>query len=344
MTARGLLRRSDILVIAATALVPIVVADDVYLDLFVMAAFYLLLSASWNVIAGFTGQISFAHMALASVGAYSSALYFHNPEALGLPAGAAFLLAGVTAAVAGALLGLVSLRVRGLYFALITFAFGGAWTIWVAGADGITGGTKGHDAPFLFDDIDLTNTAWVAFGLVLAYWVTQTVLLESRLGLSAAAIRDRESVAEGLGVRTTRVKVTIFMFTAFWAGIAGAFMGSHVGIIAPTLSGLDEMALIASMAIIGGFGSRIGPLLGVIVIRVIDYEVRGIDRASLTTLLVALLTVLVMLFARDGLVGVATGIWRRLRPQARWAEPAHAVALTSSTSDPQPEDNRESSS
>jgi branched-chain amino acid transport system permease protein len=306
--------------LAAAAFVPLQVRDPVYLDLYILGAYYLILAASWNVIAGFAGQISFAHVALASVGAYSSGLLFADPDRLGLPAAIAFVLAGLVAALAGLGLGLVSLRVRGIYFSLITFGFAGAWTVWVAGADGITGGTIGHEVPFLFEEIELTKPATVAFALVAAYFLLQSALLDSRLGIEAMAVRDREAVAEGLGIRTVRVKLAIFVYTSFWAGVAGAFYGSYVGIIAPTLSGLDEMALVASIAIIGGFGSRLGPVVGLVLVRWVDYEVRGTGEAEYTTLIVAALTVAIMLFARDGIVGLGQAAWRRARPQARWLD------------------------
>jgi branched-chain amino acid transport system permease protein len=308
--------------VAGAAGFVLLVSDPVLQDLAAITCYWLILAGSWNLLAGFTGQMSFAHVGLAAVGAYLAVLLEFE---LGVGAGPAIPLAGLLTAAAGLVLGLVSTRVRGIYLALVTFAFGGAFVVWARGADTITGGNRGHTAEFLFSGIDARPFLWVGLALVGGYFVLQSLLLDSRFGLAAMAVRDREEVAEGLGIRTRWVKIGIFTYTAFWAGIAGAFYAGYVGIVAPSIGELLNMALVVAMVVVGGMGSRLGPIFGVILLQVIDYKVRGYG-SEYTQLIFGALVLGIMLFARNGIVGALEALATRVRaPRGRW-EPVVAEA------------------
>lgn len=306
------------------ALIPVFVTSPPLLDLAILTCFYLLLAGSWNMLAGFTGQFSFAHMGLAAVGAYTSPVV---TDYLGLSVWASLPLAGLAAASAGVVLGAVAMRVRGVQLPLITFAFAGAFMVWLRGARSTTGGATGYMTEPLFMGIDPAPFVWLGLGLVGAFFLLQMLILDSRWGLFSTTVRDNETIAEGLGVRTFHVKLAAFSYTAFWAGVAGSFYAGYVGIIAPSLAELTQMALVVAMVVVGGMGRRMGALVGVVVLQIMGYWVRGFGQ-EYTLLITAAITMAVVLFARDGLIALAERAWWRLRPRRvqRWQDTAKEKA------------------
>jgi branched-chain amino acid transport system permease protein len=298
------------------AAVPLLVSAPPLLDLAVLTAYYGLLAGSWNLLAGFTGQFSFAHLGLAAVGAYSSALLTH---AYGVPVAATLPLAGLMAAVIGAVLGLVSLRVRGVQLPLITFAFSGVFGAWLTGAASITGGARGQPTVRMFSGVDYTPYVWLGLALVVLYYLAQWLILDGRLGLFARAVRENERVAEGLGVRSFVVKLVMFAYTAFWAGVSGSLYAAYVGIIAPSMLHLSEMAQVVAMVVVGGMGRPLAPLAGVVLLRVADHWVRSFGE-QYTLLITAGITLLVVLISRDGLVGMLERVLGRSSLRTPWAD------------------------
>lgn len=309
---------SCVLVFAVLALIPLTVGSASWLDLAIMSGYYLLLAVSWNLLSGFTGQFSFAHLGLAAVGAYASAFlnqYLHIPVIWTLP------LAGLISGVAGLGLGFVSLRVKGVALPLITFGFAGAFEVWLKAARDVTQGTNGLFTDSLFLGTSLAPYLWVVLGLCLLYFLLQALLLTGRWGLYLTAVRDNETIAEGLGVNTFSAKLFSFTYTAIWAGIAGAFYGAYQGIIAPAMMDLTEMGLVVVMVVIGGMGRPFGVILGVIIIQLIGYWTRGFG-GEFTLLIVAALSLPIVLLAREGIAGIIERVVSRYigHRSGRWAD------------------------
>lgn len=286
-------------------------------DVIVVSAYYLLLAGSWNMLAGFAGQFSFAHVGLAAAGAYAAGWITLS---LGLPVWVSFVASPLVVGAAGFALGLVSMRVRGAQLPLITFAFAGAFGVFLSAASDITGGSMGMQIPRLVDGQSrnvFLVVAGVAVGLYLA---VQEWMLSGSLGLQMQAVRDNEEVAAASGVNVTKVKILAFMVTAAVAGFAGSFYASYVGVLAPSILSINEMGLIVAMVVVGGMGYRQGPLLGVVVLRTTEYIVRG-TAAQYTTLVIAAVSLIVVLYFREGLAHAIALVWRRLyAPQRRWSE------------------------
>ncbi len=300
------------------ALVPLLVSSQPWLDLAIMTGYYLMLAGSWNLLAGFTGQYSFAHLGLAALGAYASALL--NSK-LGVPVIWTFPLAGLIAGVAGLGLGVVSLRVKGVALPLITFGFAGAFGVWLKAARDITQGSNGLFTNPLFSGNQLQPYLWVALALCLLYFVLQTLILSSRWGLYLTAVRDNEAIAEGVGVNTFIAKLAAFSYTAVWAGVAGAFYASYQGIISPVMMDLSEMGLVVVMVVVGGMGRPLAVVAGVILIQLLSYWTRGFG-GQYTLIITAGISLPIVLFTRDGLVGlIAEWIGGRFGSRrSRWAD------------------------
>lgn len=221
-------------------------------------------------------------------------------------------------AVIGGLLGLVALRVRGVQLPLITFAFAGAFAVFLAAASDITGGSMGMQLPKLVPGFDRSPYLILAGFLVALFLAIQNLVLDGRLGLLMQSVRDDEEVARGIGVDIFRVKITAFVITAALAGLAGAFYANYVGVLAPTMLSMSEMGTVVAMAVIGGLGRRYGALVGVLAIRTLEHFVRGFG-AEYTLVIVTGVALLVVLFFRDGIIATFSKRFDRAIQQKRWA-------------------------
>ena len=250
---------------AALALVP-ALAGDFTLHMLTTSCYYTILAASWNLLAGFTGQFSLAHQAFAAIGAYTSGLlirYFAVPIWFGITSGI------LVAALFGYALGRMVLSMRAIYLAIATWAFAETIHIVLTAAYPITRGELGLDVPPLFRNLDPLSYyylfAAVAFVSVLAMYA----MVRSPLGQFMRAIKDDELRAESLGVDTTGVKIVVFTVSSAFAGLAGAFYAHYVIVLSPQLADFNEMAKLIIMVVLGGLGSVAGPLIGATPVQVL---------------------------------------------------------------------------
>jgi len=299
--------------------------DPVLLDATVSLLYFLLLSASWNLMAGYAGQMSFAHLSFAVIGGYVTAF---AADRLSISPLLVMPVAGLCTALLGLLLGALTLPFRDIFLAIATFAFAGAFEAWAIATTNVTGGVNGMSAPALFAVEDQTlPCVWLGLALVVLFYGLQWAILSSRWGIFMRAVRDREDVARGLGVRTVLVKILICTYAAFWAGVAGGYYGSYVGLVTPAMGALANMGLVLAMVVVGGMGRVAGPLLGTVLFRVIDFYTRGYG-GEYTVLIFAALMLAMMLLARDGLVGVLDRLAARLfGKRQRWAATADVAAV-----------------
>ena len=231
-----------------------------------------------NIITGYTGLVSLGHSALVGVGAYTSAILTSQ---FGLSFWLAIAAAGLGAGFVGILIGLVSLRVRGFYLALITIAFQYIFT-WIIG-QGLaewTGGYSGYPpfVPNMPSTIPYPSIGGFAFDsdfrmyfLIIGFVILMTFfaknLARTKTGRAFRAIRDNDVAAEAMGVSPLRYKLLAFFIGCFYAGIAGSLMAHFLLGLDPTLFTLNESLWYLAMMIIGGMGTIVGPILGVIFFR-----------------------------------------------------------------------------
>lgn len=260
-------------------------------------AFYAAVAQAWNLMSGFTGYISFAHGALAGVGSYGAILTMN--------AGGSFpvaVLAGAGAAIgASVLIGLPSLRLRGIAFAFATIFFQAAILIVANKAVPLTGGSRGLASNAILPLEDLLVAMLLVAGTATAavYTVRRT-----RVGLRLLAIREDETAAKTLGIRTVRLKFAAFMSSAALAGAAGGVHGFYLATIFPAnvfelQSSLEPLVI----ALIGGSASAGGPIV-MAAIYGLSQEILQTLGSELQLSLLGLLLVLVVLFARNGLAGL----------------------------------------
>ena len=220
-----------------------------------------------NILTGFTGQISLGHAAFLAFGAYTTALLagkLNMPFWVTLPAG------GAVAALAGVAVGIPCLRLKGLYLAMATMAFGVVVEYVVITWEGLTGGVRGLYVPTLTVagyPLD-TDEKMYAFLLVVTALMTAAAknITRTRVGRAFVAIRDRDVAAEVIGVNLTRYKVTAFAISSFYAGVAGGLYAYVMAYINPEHFTLMLSIEYLTMIIVGGLGSILGSILGAVFI------------------------------------------------------------------------------
>ena len=293
------------LVIAiAIALVLPVFISDYWQYVYTMAFFYAIMAASWNLLGGYTGQFSLAHHTFGMLGAYASALLMDRAGApfwLSIPAAIAFTM------LLSLLLGIICLRVHGLYLALITWAFAEVIRNYLRMHYAFTGGDRGLDASLLFGTLQPTPYYYFFLGLTLFCVALIAVLMRSRIGYYLRSIRDDAIAARSMGVNIVRYKTLAFIAASGIAGMAGAFYGHTIGLISPVLGDFNEMAMIIIFVVVGGMRTQTGPIVGAITVRITMELLR--EQSEIRIIILSALVIIIMRFFNGGLMELA----RRVR-------------------------------
>ena len=278
------------------ALIMPALAGPYWVHVGTLAWYYALLAASWALLAGSAGQFSFAHMAFAALGGYGSALLI---QLAGLPMAAATLASLLLAAVVGAAMGWLVLRLSGPYLALFTLAIAEIFHLLLVAEQELTRGSMGLPVTGLFSGD--SDVPYYYLGLVLVLFATAVMswLLRTRIGLFLRAIREDEDAAEANGVNTTYYKILVFTLTSVIASIAGVFYGQFIGILTPTIVILPEMGLVIAMAVIGGIESLPGAVMGAVGVYLLSEVLR--DYGQLRFVFLGIALILVQRFAQNGL-------------------------------------------
>jgi len=302
-------RRTAIVVLVATAammLVPLF-AGNFVLHVITISFYYVILAASWNLLAGYTGQFSLAHHAFAAVGAYTSGLLAYHwgvPFWLGIPAGV--LLAGAM----GYGLGRLVLRMRAIYLAIATWAFAETVHIYLTADYAFTRGELGLSVKPLYGTVDPLPYYFTFLALTAIVLLGLRALIDSPIGYFMRAIKDDELRAKSLGIDTTKVKVAVFSISSAIAGLAGAFYGHYIVLLSPQMVDFSEMAKIVIMVVIGGFGTFVGPIVGAAPVQIVMTYLQAYGEWNLAVF--ALIVIVLMRFSMEGIAGLLAPAWRWL--------------------------------
>lgn len=280
-------------------------AQPYYLQLALNILIFAVLALSWDLLAR-TGQLSLAHAAFFGLGAYTSALLVtlaHAPVAVGIAAG------GAVAVVAAAALGVLTLRLRGIYFAIATLAFSETLRV-IAKQVRFTGGSSGLVAPPLLEG-RLTAQYLVVLAILVAAVAISWGVNRSRWYFAFTAIRANEEVAGAMGVDVVRYKVAAFAISAAFAGLAGGFY-AHVFLFINPFEAFSIATSVGALVapIFGGLYSTIGPLVGAVALRIGEEILRAKFRSGYL-IIYGLILAGVILYLPRGLVGLTASMWRR---------------------------------
>lgn len=251
----------------------------------------IILAVSLNLINGFTGQLSLGHAGFMAVGAYASVVITNH---LNLPFILALLTACAAAALAGFIIGVPTLRLKGDYLAIATLGFGEIIRVvlqnieYVGGPSGIMGISKYTTWPWLF-------------GCALLTLVVIINLVNSSYGRAIISVREDEVASELMGINTTRYKVLAFVIGAMFAGLAGALYAHYFYIIKPETFNFMKSFDILVMVVLGGLGSTTGAVIAAIFITTLTAALQSFPEIRM--ILYALILIIVMIYRPQGLMG-----------------------------------------
>lgn len=309
--------RNYLIGIAIALVLPLIVrlVSPFWLHELFLIAIFGIMAVSLNLILGYTGQANMAHGVLFGLGGYTSGLLVMR---LGVNFWATIPIAGIAALIAGLVVGYATLRLRGVYFALATFAFMSLMLELYTNLRGITEGLEGL-MPIPKPSIaGLTlgpqqTIIWVYIAIAflsLTMFVTDRVV-HSRVGRAFTAIRDDEDLAQSSGVNIFRYKMLSFSIATFFAGIAGALYSSYHGMMSPGDCNIMFLLQVIVACVSGGLGTLLGPVLGSIFV-VIAPEVLRVAEVYYY-LIFGVLLVVITIFAPKGMMGLVKLIQVRLK-------------------------------
>ena len=275
-----------------------------------LAFYYTILAASWNLLAGMTGQFSLAQQTFAAIGAYTSGLlivWLGFPLWLSMPCGV------VVAAALGFILGRLVLRMRAVYLAIATWAFAETIHVLLTAAYQITRGELGLSVPSLYGKLEPVLYYYTLLPVTAVLVIGMYVLVRSPIGYFMRAIKDDELRAQTLGVDTTRVKVLVFTLTSGISGLAGVFYAHYMVTLSPQMTDFSEMAKLIIMVVVGGLGSFVGPLIGAPVVHVILTYLEKYGEWDMVVF--ALIVIALMRSYMGGLAALAAEAYQKLRAQ-----------------------------
>ncbi|WP_462410157.1 branched-chain amino acid ABC transporter permease [Neobacillus sp. Marseille-QA0830] len=250
----------------------------------------IILAASLHLIIGITGQFSIGHAGFLAVGAYVSAIVTMK---LALPFPIAIVAAGLAAAVAGLIIGIPTLRLRGDYLAIATLGFGEIVRIAFLNIEYV-GGASGMTVSHLI--------SWpVLAACVLITIVVIVNFTNSTHGRACLAIRENEIAADAMGINTTYYKVMAFAIGAFFAGVAGALHAHNFYIIQPVNFGFLKSFDILIFVVLGGLGSMSGSVIAAILLTIISTFLSSYPEVRMV--IYSLVLIVMMLFRPQGLMG-----------------------------------------
>ncbi len=246
---------------------PELITQAYILHMIIMIIIYIPLALAQNLITGFTGMLTMGQAAFFGLGAYTSALLVMK---LNLPWPLAFLVAGLFSAILGIIVGFPCLRVGSDYLTLMTIGFGAIFsavaTNWVAvtrGSMGIPGVPNASFGSFLFNTLPRQYYLYLLIAASCYFFMYR--LTKSHIGRALIAIREDEIAASTMGINLAYYKVMAFVFGALWAGFAGSMFVHFLNFVGPQSFTLDESLLHVQIAILGGFGSLPGSVIGAII-------------------------------------------------------------------------------
>jgi branched-chain amino acid transport system permease protein len=292
------------------AMFPLALPPVYFLSFLFTVFTYVALASSWNLIGGYAGYLSFGHVAFFGVGAYATAMMVRIFDLSAIGTVLSLIPAGLISALLAALMGYPCLRLRGPYFAVITMCFAFVTQLavqnldFLGGADGLW--LKSLDLPIeisrsiLFELMLLTMAVTVAVSRHISF---------SKFGAGLRAIKEDEEVAQTMAINAPRLKIQAFALSAFFPGIVGGLYAYYLTYIHPDIVfNVNISILIVLMALFGGGGSWLGPILGAVVLTIINEALSTFVKAELARIVYGCLFIVVIIFMPNGVIEFIKGV------------------------------------
>jgi branched-chain amino acid transport system permease protein len=298
--------------LAVLIALPLVLKNNYQLGIAHQALIFITLAVGYDVLLGFTGLLSFGHIGLFAIGAYTSAL-------LVMSTGAPFLIGLVGAAVltgfVGFLISIPALRIKGHYLTLLTLALGEVIRLVLRSMEWLTHGSSGLSGIPRPEILGFSFRQAVPLYYLLLLFAVLTIvfvwrLKSSRFGRAFMAIRDAEIGAEVCGVNTSKMKMMAFAISAIIAGVAGSLYAHTMRFISPEFFSLGLTIILLAMVLIGGRGTILGPAIGAALLIALPEALRFVKEYYLLVFGLAIWLCVILL--PDGLAGLGKRLLKRM--------------------------------
>jgi branched-chain amino acid transport system permease protein len=323
MTRKNLQKALLALVLIIVFGLPLILRSPTYLHILVLLYLYAYLTTSWNLVGGFAGVLPLGHAAFFGIGAYTSTVLYVQ---YGVSPWFGMILGGLIASITGVMIGLPTFKMRGAYFALATIAFGEGVRVMVENIDNLgpfhLNGPRGIQIPPL--NVGLANLMfinkepyyYIILVMLIAVLALTYIISRSKLGYSLNAGGEEPEAAMSLGVNVARCKLIAMAMSSFLTALAGSFYAQFSLFIHPkSVISLDLSFEIAFIALIGGRGSIVGPVLGALLLRPVSDFSRiyfGATLPGLHLIIFGTVLILVMIYLPRGLQEPLTRAYHRL--------------------------------
>ncbi len=301
-----------IFLIVFSFLIPVFVKNQSYIQIFIVVMFFMYITTAWNFVGGFAGVLPLGNAAFIAIGAYTSTILFTQ---YGISPWIGMFVGGIISAIVGVIIGLPTFKLRGAYFALATIAFGEGVRILFQNIDKIgsinVGGARGILINYTGDSF--VNFQWVSrvpyyyiiLVMLIILLIITVFLMNSKMGYYLTAGGEDPEAAASLGVNVAKYKLIAMALSSFFTAIAGTFYAQWILYIFPkSVGSLDLSFEIAFVAIIGGRGTIVGPLLGALLLKPLGEITRtylGGTLPGLHLFILGLILVLVMIYQPRGI-------------------------------------------
>jgi branched-chain amino acid transport system permease protein len=291
---------------------PALVGNNAYLMLILsLSGIFVIASIGLDLLFGYSGQISIGQAAFYAVGAYTSAILTTK---LGINVWLAMLAGGVLATAFAALVALPICKLVHMFLALVTIGIGELTHQAIINLPDLTGsftGVRAIPMPRIGDYVfNVSSYYYIVLAVVVLSLLVKQRIVDSRIGRAFIAIRENTDAANAMGINVTYYKVVAFACSAAFTGIAGALYAHYIGFISPESFTLDQSVLFLTAVLCGGMGTFVGPIIGAVVITVINEAIQVLG--SYQMLVYGIFIVVAVIYVPEGLVGVVKMIQRHL--------------------------------
>jgi len=301
------------LIVLFLFLLPLFIHNQYVIHLGIMTFLFITIAIGWNVLGGYTGQISFGHASFFGIGAYTTAILWLR---MGIHPLLTIPLGGLLAAAFGVLWGYPLLRLRGYFFAIATIGVGEATRVLASFWESLTGGSSGLTLPVpkVFSKVpfyyEMLIIAFLVF--LLSVWVYR-----SKFGLGLFAIKDDIDASETLGINTPLYKILALALSGFIVGIGGSFYAQYIFYVEPgDVFSFEKSVNLILINIVGGVGTIFGPVFGALIFLVLQEFVLVLF-PNLHLLVYGLLLVLIIIYQPNGLAGLIAFVKRKIGKKKR---------------------------
>ncbi len=302
-------------ILVAALTIPLLIKDPYIMHLIIMTCVWGIVATNWNLTLGYGGMFHIAQMSFFAVGGYMSGIFIQE---FGISPYLGLIVGGFFAMVVSLIIGLPSLRVKGIYLILLTYAFHFSLKELTDHFRDFTGGSMGmivKPLKIAGKTMSLAQYYYFILALLVLSVILNWSVVRSYIGKALMSIRDSEVLAKSTGINPYKYKLITFLLSAFITGMAGAFYASYLRVIGTEIFSFSLIVNAFGMIVIGGMGTLAGPIIGSAIITLFMEVFSKLE--IIRPLLVAAVIILVLLFAPEGLIKSSKKLFVKLAGKNR---------------------------